>query len=128
MVEQKKLFKVKTVPKYHQIEMIILATQDTIDSMMKYNKSYYLSIEVLGEHDYTLPSFDMTTQSGVGGRSYSVQYYTITCDQELTQDDLNVLRALGAFMQGQRHGELTKVKRDGDKFIHELVSECDSGD
>lgn len=126
-MEQKKLFKVKTVSKYQDEINEFLADQERIDFMNKY-KYGIKSIEVLGEHVYNLPSFEMTKTGGFSGRSYSSQYYTLTCDRELTDDDMTVLRALGTFMNGQVHGKLTGVKKEGDKFIHSIFSECDSGD
>ena len=126
-MEQKKLFKVRIVERHDNRVKEILATQGHIDFMNKYNYSYKL-IEVLGEHVYNLPSFEMTKTGGTSGRSYSSQYYSLTCDRELTDDDMKVLRALGTFMNGQVHGELKEVKKDGDKFIHSIFSECDSGD
>jgi hypothetical protein len=126
-MEQKKLFKVKTVSKYQDEINEFLADQEKIDYMNKY-KYGIKSIEVLGEHVYSLPSFEIVQTGGTSGRSYSSQYYTLTCDRELTDDDMRVLRALGTFMVGQVYGKLTGVKKEGDKFIHSIFSECDSGD
>jgi hypothetical protein len=126
-MEQKKLFKVRIVERHDDRVKDILADQERIDFMNKYNQSYK-SIEVLGEHVYSLPSFEIVQTGGTSGRSYSSQYYSLTCDRELTDDDMKVLRALRTFMHGQVNGKLTGVKRDGDKFIHSIFSECDSGD
>jgi hypothetical protein len=127
-MEQKKLFKVRIVERHDNRLKEIIATQEHIDFMNKYSYYSYKLIEVLGEHIYSLPSFEIVQTGGESRRSYSSQYYTLTCDRELTDDDMRVLRALGTFMHGQVHGELTEVKRDGDKFIHSIYSICDSGD
>lgn len=127
MTEQKKLFNVRIVERHDNRVKDIIADQERIDFMNKYNHSYK-SIEVLGEHVYNLPSFEIVQTGGESRRSYSSQYYTLTCDRELTDDDMTVLRALRTFMNGQVHGKLTGVKKEGDKFIHSIYSECDSGD
>lgn len=126
MIELQPLFKVKTVSNYRDETREIVARQELIDSMRRYN--FYKEVEILGNYDYNLPEFIEITQDVKSGRSYSRIDYKVTTNRELTDQDMIALRALDVFMVGQRFGELVSVKQENNNFIHHVVSECDRGD
>lgn len=104
-------------------------TQERIDQCRKYECCGAEVLEALPyQHDWPKGVVVEETKSS-SGRCYAEVHYAVTSPRELTDDDFDVLRAQGAFMNGQECG-LVCGKSVSPEGIHtyRLRSICDSSD
>jgi len=123
-----KLFRIKLVNDKWNKQYDMLVNQDSIDFYTKWWKDYTLTIE----EELEPVSFEGVTLETDGpvkaGRCYHVQTYKLTSPKPLDDFSLDVLRAYGLFMGGQREGALIRSEEVDGKYIYHLKSERDSSD
>jgi len=123
-----KLFRIRLVNEKWGKDYTELVNQDSIDFYTKWWKDYTLTIE----EELEPVSFDGVTLETDGprkaGRCYYVQNYKLTSPKPLDDFSLDVLRAYGLFMGGQREGYLVSKEEVDGSYIYNLKSERDSSD
>lgn len=99
---------------------------------LDYYKDWWKDYELTIEEELAPVSFDSVTLETNGpvkaGRCYTVQTYVLTSPKPLDDFSLDVLRAYGLFMGGQREGALIGKEELEGNYIYKLKSECDSSD
>jgi hypothetical protein len=123
-----KLFKIELVNEKWNKTYKTLVNQKSLDFYTKWWKDYTLTIE----EELSPVSFEGVTLETEGprkvGRCYHVQNYKLTSPRPLDDFSLDVLRAYGLFMGGQREGYLVSKEEVDGNYIYNLKSERDSSD
>lgn len=123
-----KLFRITLVNEKWSRSYEKLVNQKSLDYHTKWWPDYKLTIE----EELDPVSFEGVTLETEGprkaGRCYTIQQYKLTSPKPLDDFSIDVLRAYGLFMGGQREGYLVSKEEVDGKYIYNLKSECDSSD
>lgn len=106
----------------------LLVNKKSLDYYTKWWNGYNLTIE----EELPPVSFEGVTLETSGpskvGRCYHVQTYKLTSPKPLDDFSLDVLRAYGLFMKGQKEGYLLSKEEKEGLYVYTLKSERDSSD
>ena len=126
------LFRIEIVDKKTNSITAQIVNKDSLDFYIKYwtNRHNINIIENIPSYtvEDRLRNIEVFYTGGNSGRCYVTKYYTVKSTRELFNTDLDMLRALKLFLNGQRHGELISQTNDNGTYYTKLVSERDSSD
>ena len=126
------LFRIELVNRRNGNTTSKMVNKDSLDFYINYwsNNHDINIIENIPSHTVAdrLRNIEVFYTGGNSGRCYVSKNYTVKSDRELFNTDLDMLRALKLFLNGQRHAELISQTNDNGTYYTKLVSERDSSD